>query len=124
MITWPAAETPSPPCSRMSRVPATFSESRSSGTIIRPTTAMTATGASSCDPAMERAGGAIRVSEGELFQLDQVREHFGDRFEQVARNGVADFSVREQRARERDVLDDRHAVLARHALDALRHVVA
>src|SRR5579862_8405828 len=83
-----------------------------SGTIISSTTAMTAAGASSVVNRRVRDSVAIG-SEHQLFDANEVREDFGHRAEQRRRNHVADFGGLVERAGERDVFDDRHALLAR-----------
>src|SRR5690606_31737674 len=166
MITWPAASTPSPPCSRMRRVPATLSDRRSSvsssssdgnaensigslmytavssrttdsamsidssrssstggsGSTISASTRMTRDGISRFFAALE-AMSWTPDSQNELLETNQIGQHLGDGLEEVARDAVADLGARVQRPRQRRVLDDRHAVLARQAADLQRHVV-
>src|SRR6266446_7014963 len=98
-----------------------------SGTIISSTTAMTAAGASRCAARCGRGAASVVVAMGlmgledQLLEAHEVREHLGDRAEERRGNRVADFGAGVQRARERDVLDDRHAVIPRDLPDARGH---
>src|SRR4029079_664002 len=114
--------------SPMSTVSSRSSSSGGSGTIISPTIAMMAPGARSCAARWPRVKGRriavadCAISEHQLLEADQVRQHFGDRLEERARNHVADFGLGVEGARERYVLDHRDAVIAGDRLHALRHV--
>src|SRR4051794_33690392 len=103
----------------MSIVSRKSSRSGGSGTIIRPTMAMTAPGAirlaARWPPVCGRTGFfGVAMSEHQLLDANQVGEDLGHCFEQRARNHVADFGLGIERAGQGHVLDDRHAVLARH----------
>src|SRR5262245_22431419 len=104
-----------------------------SGTIMSITIASAATGATRY---VARAGVLVLVfgesmgvtlraaSQHQLLDSNQVREHFGDRAEEIRRNRVADFRALVQRARERGVFDDRDAVLACDVANPLRDEIA
>src|SRR5574338_36658 len=103
----------------MSIVSSRSSRSGGSGTIIRPTIATTAPGAIRCVARRLRltgdatAGTGVAMSEHQLLQADEVREDLGHRLEQRAGDHVANLRFGVERARERDVLDHRDAVLSR-----------
>src|SRR4051812_2069869 len=93
------------------------SSSGGSGTIIISTTARTATGTS-------RWLGfvfvffVVAISEHQLLDAHEVREHLGHRSEELRRNRFAHFDALVERLRERLVLDDRDLVLAGFLADA------
>src|SRR4029453_4873629 len=83
----------------------------------RPT-AMTAAGASRCVPRIGLATVVIGISKHQLFDADQIREHFGDGAEQRAGNRLADLALLVVGGSQRRILDDGHRMLASDVADA------
>src|SRR5262245_54017363 len=98
------------------------SSSVGSGTIISSTTASTATGAIRW---LARIGEAVgsAISQHQLFDAHEIREHFGHRAKEWGGNRLADLGGAKERLRERLVLDDGHAVRASLGADAKRDVI-
>src|SRR4051812_30901124 len=103
----------------MSTVSRKSSSSGGSGMIISPTMATTAPGAirlaAFCPPVCGRVDFlGVAISEHQLLDANEVSQNLGDRLEQAARDHFPDLGLGVERPGQGDVLDDRHAMLARH----------